>query len=110
MDRLTGGMLEASIGGKNNFLGDIHCPFPALYQQLQNNETSFLSAARLFAVLYLRLSNTVKHVLKLDFKIQEKAQLSIKFEGQRPSYYSNVEPHIIKFKGTCSLMDEEDDD
>lgn len=110
MDRLNGGMIEYYVSGKTDFLGEINCPFPQLYAQHGKNESHFINVAKLFAVLYLRLSQTVKHILKLELKLQNSTHLDVKFEGQRARQYSNVEPHVIKFKGTCALIDEEDEE
>ena len=110
MDRLNGGMIEYYVSGKSEFLGEINCPFPQLYAQHGKNEAHFITVAKLFAVLYLRLSHTVKHILKLELKLQNSTHLDVKFEGQRAHQYSNVEPHLIKFKGTCALIDEEDEE
>ncbi len=110
MDRLNAGMIENYVRGRNDYIGELHSPFPELYAKYQNDEAYFLSAARLFATLYLRLTGVVKHVLKLELKIQGNNRLSIKFEGQRPRYYSNVEPSIIKVKGSCLLVDSDEDD
>jgi hypothetical protein len=110
MDRLNAGMIEHYVRGKNNFIGDLHSPFPKLYEELRNNPPHFLAAARLFAVLYLRLSGVVRHVLRLDLKMQSDAQLAVRFEGERRQQYSNVLPHVIKVKGICPLLDEDEED
>lgn len=110
MDRLNAGMIEHYVRGDNTYIGDLHSPFPNLYAKLGADKAYFLAAARLFAVLYLRLTGVVKHVLKLDLTMQGEAKLAVKFEGQRKQYYSNVDPQIIKIKGRCLLVEAEDDD
>jgi len=81
-----------------------------LYEELRNNTPHFLAVARLFAILYLRLSGVVRHVLRLDLKIQSGAHLAVRFEGERRQQYSNAAPHVIKVKGICQLLDEDEED
>lgn len=109
-DRLNAGLIEHYIQGRDTFLGDLHSPFLDLYAKLNSNPPYFLAAARLFAVLYLRLAGVVQHVLKLDLTLQDETKLGVRFEGQRRQYYSNVEPLTIKVKGHCMLVDIESDD
>lgn len=110
MDRLNAGMIEHYVQGKNRYIGEVRSPFPELYAELGADQPYFLAAARLFAVLYLRLTGAVKHVLKLDLAMRDGAKLAVRFEGQRLQYYSNVEPCILKIKGSCLLMDSDEDD
>jgi hypothetical protein len=62
-----------------------------------------MAAARLVAVLWLRLSGTVEHIFELELRMRGGSALAVRFEGQRHRQYSNVEPPIIRFKGTCKL-------
>ena len=109
-DRLNAEMIEHSISGRNEYFGNLHSPFPVLYAKYKDDEAQFLYAAQLFAVLFLGLSHTVKHIFKLDLKLQEPAKLSVRFEGQRPSQYANAEPRVIKVKGDCPLFAHDNDD
>lgn len=108
-DRLNAEMIEHSISGRNEYFGNLHSPFPALYAKYKDDQAQFLHAAQLFAVLFLGLSHTIKHIFKLDLKLQEPAKLSVRFEGQRPSQYANAEPRIIKIKGEYPLFAHADD-
>ncbi len=110
MDRLNAGLIEHYVQGENRYIGEARSPFPELYAELGNDLPYFLASARLFAVLYLRLTGTVRHVLKLDLAMRDGAKLAVRFEGQRPKYYSNVEPRVIKVKGSCPLIESYEDD
>lgn len=103
-------MIEHDVRGKNNFIGDLHSPFPKLHEELRNKTPHFLVAARLFAILYLRLSGVVRHVLRLDLMMQSETQLAVRFEGERRQQYSNVPPHVIQVKGVCQLLDGDEED
>jgi hypothetical protein len=110
MDRLNAGLIEHNVRGENRYVGEARSPFPELYTELGNDLPYFLASARLFAVLYLRLTGTVRHVLKLDLALRDVANLDVRFEGQRPQVYANKEPRVIKVKGSCPLIGSYDDD
>ena len=57
-------------------------PFPVLYKLLSKQPSNFRKAIPLIATWFLQLSNTVEHILKLEFSLKNK-ELKIKFEGQR---------------------------
>jgi hypothetical protein len=76
----------------------------ALYKDLKHDTELFLAAARLVAVLWLRLSGTVEHIFELELRMQGHSALAVRFEGQRHRQYSNVEPAIIRVEGVCSLQ------
>ena len=81
-------------------------PIPNLYRSFGKEPERFKKFARLVSVLYLKLSNTCEDILKLDFKLLKSKKLRVKFEGKRRqqySFYSNVEPIIIKVDGICHL-------
>lgn len=106
LNRLDRGLIEGFVQGD---LKMTQSPLLDLYEQLKDNIPLFVAAARLFAVLYLHLSGTIEHILNLDLRMKNGAELSVKFEGQRARAYSNVPPHIIKVRGVCKLVEEEDD-
>jgi len=97
-------MFEVFVRGTNAPLEVQQSPFPALYRELQGDRGFFVAAARLVAVLWLRLSGTVEHVFQLDLGLQGDGVLAVRFEGQRHRQYVNQEPAIIRFEGTCPLV------
>ena len=96
-------MFEVFVRGTNAPLEVQQSPFPALYRDLKGDRDFFLAAARLVAVLWLRLSGTVEHVFQLDLRLQGDGELAVRFEGQRHRQCVNQEPAIIRFEGTCPL-------
>lgn len=103
VDRLNAVMLEMFVQGQNTIIKVPHSPFPLLWTDLSNNTPLFLAAARLVAVLWLRLSGVVEYVFQLDLEMQGEDVLAVKFEGQRRRKYSNVDPPVIRVEGTCNL-------
>lgn len=100
-------LLEHSIQGG---FGTSHyqvtgSPFPSLFKAAAGNVDDFLEAARLDAVLLLKLTHTVEHIHSLNLRMQGEAELYIEFEGQRHSRYVNQEPYIIRVEGTCRLRE-----
>ena len=80
-------------------------PIPGIYRQWRQTPERFKKFARLISVLYLRLSNTVDHILQLDMDLLDSTQLRVRFRGRRPRLYDNVEPAILEFEGICSLSE-----
>ena len=76
---------------------------PNLYRHFGQTPERFKKFARLISILYLKLSNTVENILRLDLELIGATQLQVKFKGIRPKFYSNVEPSTIEFEGICSL-------
>ena len=71
---------------------------------MKSETAIFIEAARLYAVLLLTLTNTGASIHTLDLRLQGKAKLVVRFEGQRSPRYVNQEPHTIKVNGTCDLI------
>lgn len=104
---LNAEMLEHSIQGG---FGTSHyqvtsSPFPALFEAAAGNVDDFLEAARLDAVLLLKLTYAVEHIHRLNLTMQGDAELHVDFEGQRAAHYVNEEPHVIQVEGTCPLRE-----
>ena len=78
-------------------------PIPQIYQQFKQTPERFKKFARLIAVLYLKLSNTVEDILELDLELLGSAQLRVKFRGRRPQFAVNEAPSILEFEGICPL-------
>ncbi len=94
--------LDLLIRGQSTPLQVPHSPFPDLFRQIGADPGFFVAAARLVAVLWLRLSGVVEYVDKLNLRLVG-ATLSIDFAGRRHRKYSNVEPTTISVVGECDL-------
>jgi hypothetical protein len=105
INRLNDDLFEHSIRGRQK-PQVLESPFPGLYTTMKGNQSEFLAAARLNAVLLLLLTNTVERILQLDLRMQGKTKLAVKFEGQRAPYYSNETSPLIKVDGVCNLVRE----
>ena len=110
MNDLSMGMLEHAVEGYGSRYQVLQSPFPGLYKAVKGKADEFLEAARLYAVLLLLLTNTVEQIHKLDLKMKNEKELSVNFAGVRARQYTNSEPHPIKVKGVCVLVEIEDDD
>jgi len=80
-DTLNSGMLEQFIQGSRDFLPIEKSPLPSLYQKLRANLNLFIATARLYCVLYLRLSHTVEHILQFDLQLKNEDELNVKSKG-----------------------------
>jgi hypothetical protein len=110
MNDLGMGMLEHAVEGYGSRYQVLQSPFPGLYKAVKGKTDEFLEAAKLYAVLLLLLTNTVEQIHKLDLKMKNEKELSVNFAGVRARQYTNSEPHPIKVKGVCVLVEVEDDD
>jgi len=63
----------------------------------------FLLTAKLFCVLFLRLSRTVQHVVSLTLTASSNDAVSVQFVGVRERRYSNADPARIEVRGICQL-------
>jgi hypothetical protein len=90
-------------GGYDNAVKIKKNIFPDLWAKLKNQPSKFLPHARLVAVYYLKMSRTVEHILELKLGLIKGNVMSVKFRGQRKSFYTNQEPAFIQFEGTCPL-------
>lgn len=103
-------LLEAHIHGMSSSgyepgLPVEESPIPGLYRQFGQTPERFKKFARLISVLYLKLSNTVEDILKLDLELLGPAQLQVEFRGRRPQFAVNEAPSILEFKGICPLSE-----
>jgi hypothetical protein len=98
------GMLETLVRGLHAPVSVEHSPLPVLFRSIgATNKSHFLAAAKLTAVLWLRLSGTVAHVFELEMKFKGANALTVRFRGARNRVYTNREPEIITVDGVCSL-------
>ena len=110
VDTLELDLLEAHIHGLSSSgyepgLPVEESPIPGLYRQFGQTPERFKKFARLISVLYLKLSNTVEDILKLDLELLGPAQLQIEFRGCRPQFAVNEATSILEFEGICPLSE-----
>lgn len=98
-------MLGVLISGLNTPLKVNASPLPELFATTGDDRDAFLRIARLLLVLYLRLSGTVEHVLRLDLAFESSDTLRVDFEGQRAKKYTNEPAPRISVRGTCVLRE-----
>lgn len=107
LTRLTdNSLLESFISGSSAYGSGIQIqesPILNIYRSFGRTVERFKKFARLTSVLYLKLSNTVEDILKLDLELLEPNQLQVNFKGRRRQIYTNVESPIIEVNGTCPL-------
>ncbi|MDE0297215.1 MAG: TIR domain-containing protein [Candidatus Poribacteria bacterium] len=103
VDLINQATLDSFIRGTNPSLEIRKCPIPDLYRSFGQTWQRFEKFARLVAVLFLKLSNTVQDVLEIDFKFLDANQLQVRFRGRRPRYAVNATPSIIEVNGICPL-------
>lgn len=80
-------------------------PFQELFRSFGREPGRFRKFARLVAILYLKLSNTVEDILELDLDLIDSSQLHVSFKGRRRRVYANVEPPILDVNGICPLRE-----
>jgi hypothetical protein len=97
--------LEMFVRGFDVPLQVMQSPLPGLFAELKNSPMLFSAAARLMAILWLRLSGVIETIEKLSFEIKD-ARLSVDFRGQRFQRYNNVKPTVIEVQGICELARE----
>jgi len=97
-------MVEVLVRGMQSSLSVEASPLPQLFHAVGvADQRYFLAAAKLTAVLWLKLSGTVAHVLELEMKLKRTNSLEVHFRGARGRVYSNREPDIIEVDGVCRL-------
>lgn len=96
-------MLDMLVSGMQAGLSVKESPLPRLYREFGQDRAYFLEAARLLAVLYLRLSHTVEHVLRLDLSFEGPTNVRVHFEGRRRKVYTNAPAYEITVSGICPL-------
>ena len=77
---------------------------PGLFQDLGEDQSQFLEAARLSAVLLLLLTRTVHSIELLELMMHSPTELAVKFKGIRPPRYAREEPQEIEVEGICKLV------
>ena len=102
---LTMQLIENSVaGGSNHGFAVMGSPFPGLFEELKEDVSEFLEAARVSAVLLLLLTHTVFRIDYLDVAMHSATELSVHFKGARPPRYSTQSPQEIDVDGICRLV------
>lgn len=98
-------LIENSVaGGSNNGFAIMGSPFPGLFEELKEEPSEFLEAARLSAVLLLLLTRTVNQINRLDLRMHSATELGVQFKGARPPRYVREQPQEIVVEGICNLV------
>jgi hypothetical protein len=77
--------------------------FRNLYQQQIQPTSKFFDWARLLAVFFLKSTNTVEKILRLDIGPIEGGRLLVNFVGVRKKFYTNVDADTLTVTGSCPL-------
>jgi hypothetical protein len=97
-------MLESLVRGLQTSVSVERSPLPGFFRDLRAEPRArALTATKLLAILWLRVTGTVEHVLELDIRAKSPATLAIHFRGERERIYTNREPLVIAVDGTCSV-------
>jgi hypothetical protein len=80
--------------------------FPELWaKQTPKRHDFFLPRAWLNAMYYLKVTNVIDNILRLQLGPISNNGLSVQFEGNRKNPYTGGSPVTITVKGTCRLKD-----
>ncbi|MDB6066201.1 MAG: hypothetical protein JWR26_2409 [Pedosphaera sp.] len=102
-DDIQNAMLDSLITGLNTAFPVKESPMQPLYSRLKNDPASFLRVARLQAMLLLRTSGTIEHLLRLDLGPIHGGKMHVRFRASRRKIYTNKAATIIEFEGECPL-------
>lgn len=78
------------------------CVVRSVYHQ-HGQSPDWKEFARLSAIFYLKVTNTVEHVLDLTLGAVRNGCVAVTFRGRRPQRYANVTPETIEISGQCPL-------
>jgi hypothetical protein len=81
----------------------VKSPFPELFRSFRESPLLFLESAWITAAMQLKLSGCVATINSLKLELNA-GTLSVDFVGTRHRKYTNVEPHVIRVQGNCSLQ------
>jgi hypothetical protein len=99
---LDDSMLNAMIAGISTPLRVDASPLPDVWKMLGHDPAAFVEAARLVAVMWLRLSGVAQFVERLDLHVEGET-LFVDFAGVRARKYTNQAPTRIEVRGSCGL-------
>ena len=103
-ESLNATTLEVLVQNRNSLMPVIRSPLPALWRiGSADPPAEFLENAKLVALLYLHLSDTVQRVERLDLALRQGARLDVNFVGYRAKAASNVPPERIGVVGKLRL-------
>jgi hypothetical protein len=106
--KLNAATLEVFIRGMSSPVKILRSPIPMLYYEPdmpKDQREAFLAVARLFAILFLRLSGAIDIVEHLSLEFGMDSTLIVSFAGLRPKKYANAEPSPVKVKGSFNIVE-----
>ena len=102
-DSLAEALIRGSDPSDPMALAIVESPIPEIYRSCGRSPDTFKKFSLLAVVLYLKLSNTVEHILRLDLDPLDTKGLGVSFQGRRRKQYDNEEPAILVVNGVCPL-------
>lgn len=91
---------------KGNYKNLSQAIFPELWaEQTLKRHDFFLPRAWLTAMYYLKVTNVIDNILRLQLGPINNNSLPVQFEGNRKNPYAGGSPITITVKGTCRLTD-----
>jgi hypothetical protein len=97
--------LEYAIVGSDDAVKIDECVVRRILSQSKNDLEAGMKRARLEAVFRLKATGIVASIHELSLGPLNGNKLHVRFRGQRPRHYQNVEPEIITIDGDCELSD-----
>ncbi|MGN6369952.1 MAG: SEFIR domain-containing protein [Phycisphaerae bacterium] len=95
-----GGLENAFVRRSTVLRADLS--IPSLKNIYSGHPSMFLQVAKLSSVLQLHSMGIVRHINQLDFELKGNS-LRVEFEGERPKFYTNVTPVVLRFSGTRKI-------
>lgn len=111
-EALNRATLEVFVQNRRAPLPALRSPFPLMWRSMQPavDVAQFIRHARIMGVLFLRLTETVERVERLDLSMPRPGLLSVVFAGFREPDASNVPPDRITVTGEVDLTAREPDE
>jgi hypothetical protein len=96
-------MIEPLVRGLGCRLSVEHSPLPRLRGKLPASRATFISMSKLVAVVWLRLTGTVEHVVELEMVLDKHKVVKVHFRGLRHQPYMNRDPVELVVDGSRSF-------
>jgi TIR domain len=96
-------LLENAVAGMNTFQKVARSPLIELYPSLRSRPQVFMQQGRLLAILFLKLSGVIEHVVELTLGPIRGGKLHVQFTGKRRKVYVNQDARLIQVDGDCTL-------
>lgn len=95
-------MIESHIVGQGSKYSVDRCVIQEIYSS-HGAHAYWRDLARLKAVLLLKMTGTVEHVVVLKIGALKSGKVKVEFTGRRSEKYSNREPTQIDLNGECKM-------